>query len=166
MPCNSARWTGHAWLTSTLNVDEGGVRLLVLAATAAMLGLALALPQAFGDDAILFAFSFLTVRVLHVGLYAHAGKDDHDLLRALLRIAPTELLAALLLVAAAFLSGDWRIGAWVVALAVDYFGPAVVPLNGWRIAPEHFAERYGLVVMVDGYTRDAEIQVISRRRFR
>jgi low temperature requirement protein LtrA len=33
-------WTGYAWLTSTLNVDEGGVRLLVLAGTAAMLGLA------------------------------------------------------------------------------------------------------------------------------
>ena len=42
-------WTGYAWLTSTLNVDEGGVRLLVLAATAAMLGLALALPQALGE---------------------------------------------------------------------------------------------------------------------
>jgi low temperature requirement protein LtrA len=140
--------TGYAWLTSTLNVDEGGVRLLVLAATAAMLGLALALPQAFGDDAILFGISFLAVRVLHVGLYAHAGKDDPDLLRALLRIAPTEILGALLLLAAAFLSGDWRIGVWVVALAVDYLGPAVVPLHGWRIAPEHFAERYGLVVLI------------------
>jgi low temperature requirement protein LtrA len=50
-------WTGYAWLTSTLNVDEGGVRLLMLTASAAMLGLALALPQAFGDDAILFGLA-------------------------------------------------------------------------------------------------------------
>ena len=141
-------WTGYAWLTSTLDVDEGGVRLLVLAATAAMLGLALALPQAFGDDAILFGISFFAVRVLHVGLYAYAGKDDPDLLHALLRIAPTELIGALLLLAAAFLSGDWRIGVWILALAIDYLGPAVVPLHGWRIAPEHFAERYGLVVLI------------------
>ena len=35
-----------------------------------------------------------------------------------------------------------------MALAVDYLGPAVVPLHGWRIAPEHFAERYGLVVLI------------------
>jgi low temperature requirement protein LtrA len=92
-----------------------------------MLGLALALPQAFGDDAILFGLSFLAVRVLHVGLYAYAGKDDPDLLRALLRVAPTEILGALLLVGAAFLSGDWRIGVWVLALAVDYLdlGPLV-----------------------------------------
>jgi low temperature requirement protein LtrA len=141
-------WTGYAWLTSTLNVDEGGVRLLMLAATTAMLGLALALPQAFGDDAILFGLSFLAVRALHVVLYAYAGRDDPDLLRALLRVAPTEVIGALLLVAAAFLSGDWRIRVWVLALAVDYLGPAVVPLHGWRIAPEHFAERYGLVVLI------------------
>jgi low temperature requirement protein LtrA len=113
-----------------------------------MVGLALALPQAFGDDAILFGLSFLAVRVLHVGLYAYAGRDDPDLLRALVRVAPTELIGAVLLLAAAFLSGDWRIAIWVVALAVDYLGPAVVPLHGWRIAPEHFAERYGLVVLI------------------
>jgi low temperature requirement protein LtrA len=35
-----------------------------------------------------------------------------------------------------------------VALVVDYLGPAVVPLHGWRIAPEHFAERYALVVLI------------------
>jgi low temperature requirement protein LtrA len=122
--------------------------MLMLTASAAMLGLALALPQAFGDDAILFGLSFLAVRVLHLGLYAHAGKDDPDLLRALLRIAPTEAVGALLLLAAAFLSGDWRIGVWVLALSIDYLGPAVVPLHGWRIAPDHFAERYGLVVLI------------------
>lgn len=44
-----------------------------------------------------------------VGLYAHAGMEDPELLRALLRIAPTELLGAVLLLGAAFLSGDWCI---------------------------------------------------------
>src|SRR5690348_5040582 len=37
-------WTGYAWLTSTLDVDEGGVRLAMLAAMTAMLGVALAVP--------------------------------------------------------------------------------------------------------------------------
>src|SRR3954453_8356336 len=40
-------WTGYAWLTSTLDVDEGGVRLAMLAATITMLGVALAVPGAF-----------------------------------------------------------------------------------------------------------------------
>ncbi len=37
-------WTGYAWLTSAIDVDEGGVRLAMLAAMIAMLGVALAVP--------------------------------------------------------------------------------------------------------------------------
>ena len=141
-------WTGYAWLTSTLDVDEGGVRLVMLASMATMLVVALALPGAFGDDAVLFAVAFLLVRVFHVVLYAHAGRDDPDLFGALVRLAPTELTAASLLVLAGFLAGNARIGVWVVALAIDYLGPAIVTLRGWRIAPAHFAERHGLIVLI------------------
>jgi low temperature requirement protein LtrA len=141
-------WTGYAWLTSTLDVDEGIVRLVMLASAGTMLGVALAVPGAFGDDALLFGFSYLLVRVFHLVLYADAGRGDPELLGALLRVAPTELIGAALLVAAGFLSGDARIAAWVAALAIDYGGPAVVALRGWRIAPEHFAERHGLIVLI------------------
>ena len=141
-------WTGYAWLTSTLNVDEGGVRLVMLAAMGTMLGVALAVPGAFGDDAALFGFAFLVVRVLHLVLYANVARGDPDLLAALLRVVPTELLGAVLLVVAAFVGGDARIAIWMLALAIDYVGPAVVALRGWRIAPEHFAERHGLIVLI------------------
>src|SRR5215471_15105186 len=111
-------WTAYAWLTSTLDVDEGGVRLVMLAAMTAMLGVALAVPGAFGDDAVLFGFSYLLVRVFHLVLYANAGRDDPDLLGALLRIAPTELIGALLIVVAGFLGGGLRIAVWALALAI------------------------------------------------
>jgi low temperature requirement protein LtrA len=136
------------WLTSTLDVDEGGVRLAMLAAMTTMLGVALAVPGAFGDDAVLFGFSYLLVRIFHLVLYVNAVRDDPDRLDALLRIAPTELVGALLLVAAAFLSGDARVAVWLVALAIDYGGPVMVAVDGWRIAPEHFAERHALVVLI------------------
>lgn len=141
-------WSGYAWLTSTVDVDEGGVRLAMIGAMATMLGVALAVPGAFEDDALLFAVAFLVVRILHLVLYAIAARDDPDLLGALLRLVPTELLGASLLVLAAFVDGDARITLWVVALAVDYFGPTVLDLRGWRIAPEHFAERHGLIVLI------------------
>jgi low temperature requirement protein LtrA len=141
-------WTGYAWFTSTLDVDEGVVRLAMLAAMTAMLGVALAVPEAFGGDALLFGFSYLLVRVFHIVLYANAGRDDPDLLRALLRLAPAELIGASLIVVAGFLHGEGRIAFWVLALAVDYSGPAFVALRGWRIAPEHFAERHGLIVLI------------------
>jgi len=141
-------WTGYAWFTSTLDVDEGGVRLAMLAAMAAVLFVALAVPGAFGDDAVLFGLAYFVVRAIHLVLYANVSRDDPDLRGALLRIVPSELLGASLLVVAAFLDGDARIAMWVVALAVDYLGPAFTNLEGWRIAPEHFAERHGLVILI------------------
>ncbi len=142
-------WTGYAWLTSTIDVDEGGVRLVMLTSMAMLLGVALAVPAAFGKDALLFGVSFLAVRVLHLVLYARVGRHDSDLRRALLRVAPTELVGASLLVAAAFVDGDVRVGVWVLAVAIDYLGPTVLGLGeGWRVAPEHFAERHGLVVLI------------------
>ena len=93
-------WTGYAWLTSTMDVDEGGVRLAVLTSMGAMLVAALAVPHAFGDHGVLFGVAYLLVRVLHVVLYAIVGRDDPDLLGAVLRFAPTAIAGASLLVLA------------------------------------------------------------------
>jgi hypothetical protein len=55
-------WSVYAWLTSAMDVDEGGVRLTMLAAMAAMLVVALAVPGAFGGEAVLFGVAYLLVR--------------------------------------------------------------------------------------------------------
>jgi low temperature requirement protein LtrA len=130
-------------------VDEGGVRLTMLTSMGAMLGVALAVPGAFGDDAVLFAVAYLLVRVLHLVLASIVAREDPDRRSALLRYAPTATLGPSLLVLGAFLEGDARVAVWVVALAVDYLGPALVgPGRGWRVAPEHFAERHGLIILI------------------
>jgi low temperature requirement protein LtrA len=142
-------WNSYAWLTSTMNVDEGGVRLAMLGAMGAMLVVALAVPGAFGDDALLFGLAYLVVRLLHLVLSVIVGRDDPDRLSALLRFAPTAIAGAVLLVLASFVHGDARIAVWVIALAVDYFGPAVIGMGrGWTFAPEHFAERFGLIILI------------------
>ena len=142
-------WTGYAWLTSTMDVDEGGVRLAMLASMGAMLFAALAAPAAFTHDAVLFGVSYLLVRLLHVVLYAIVGRDDPDLLGAVLRFAPTAIVGASLIVVAGFFHGDERVAIWLIALAIDYVGPAIIgPGRGWHIAPEHFAERHGLIVLI------------------
>jgi low temperature requirement protein LtrA len=142
-------WTGYAWLTSATDIDEGGVRLVMLASMGAMLVVALAVPGAFGDDAVLFGAAYLLVRVLHLVLSAIVARDDPDRRGALLRFAPTATFGALLLVLAGFLEGSERIVVWMVALAIDYLGPALIGVGrGWRVAPEHFAERHGLIILI------------------
>ncbi|MGZ8694810.1 MAG: low temperature requirement protein A, partial [Gaiellaceae bacterium] len=47
-------WTAYAWLTGTVDPEEGVVRLSIFGAMGAMLLASLAVPHAFGDDAWLF----------------------------------------------------------------------------------------------------------------
>ena len=54
-------WTGYAWLTNILEPEEGVVRAGVFGAMIAMLVAAIAVPGAFGAEAILFGSAFLLV---------------------------------------------------------------------------------------------------------
>jgi low temperature requirement protein LtrA len=142
-------WAAYAWLTNTVDSDEGLVRIAMLAAMAAMLIVSLAVPHAFDEDGVLFALAYMAVRLLHIALYALAGKDDPDLLGAVLRLAPTAVLGPSLLIFAGFLDGREQVAVWILALALDYLGPAVIGRGrGWRVSVEHFAERHGLIVLI------------------
>jgi low temperature requirement protein LtrA len=142
-------WNGYAWLTSAMDVDEGGVRLAMLAAMVAMLIVALAVPGAFGGNDLLFAVAYFLVRVLHLLLSAIVGRDDPDRRGALFRFAPTAVAGAVLLLAASFLDGDDRVAMWILALAIDFLGPVIIGMGrGWGVAPVHFAERYGLIILI------------------
>src|SRR5206468_1721929 len=128
--------------------EEGAVRLAVLAAIAAMLIVSLAAPGAFGRDGVLFAVAYFVVRIFHLVLYAIAGRGDRDLLRAVVRIVPAATLGPALLVVAGFLNGAGQLACWGAALAIDYLGVLVGHMRGWRVSPEHFVERFGLIVII------------------
>src|SRR5918996_1067831 len=141
-------WAAYAWLTNTLNPEEGAVRLAVFGAMAAMLIVSLATPNAFGTDGVAFGVAYFIVRALHLVLYAIAGWGDRDLLRAVVRIVPTAILGPALLVIGGFLDGTAQLALWGAALAIDYLGVLVGHMRGWRVSPEHFVERHGLVVII------------------
>src|SRR5687768_14192814 len=109
-------WTGYAWLTNALEPEEGLVRAAMFASMAAMLVVALAVPEAFGEDAVLFGVAYLTVRVLQLGLYAMAAKRDPDLLASMLRLLLPTTFAAVVIVVAGFFDGRAQIVLWIVAL--------------------------------------------------
>jgi low temperature requirement protein LtrA len=141
-------WAAYAWLTNTVDVDEGAVRLAMFGAMAAMLIASLAVPEAFGDDALVFACAYAAVRAAHIVLYGLAGRDDPDLIAAIARFTPTSALGAGLLVAAAFVDGAAQASLWAVALAIDLAGPYLGGARGWHLSPGHFAERHALIVII------------------
>jgi low temperature requirement protein LtrA len=141
-------WAAYAWLTNTLNPEEGGVRLAVFCSIAAMLIVSLAAPTAFGQGGLVFGVAYFVVRALHLVLYAIAGRGDRELLAAVLRIVPGAVLGPAFLVIAALADEPAKLALWGVALAVDYGGVLIGRMSGWRVSPEHFVERHGLVVII------------------
>src|SRR5918999_2830080 len=69
-------WVGYSWLTSVVDPEEGVVRIAMFAAMAALLVAALCVPQAFGDEALLFACAYAAVRGAHIVLFLVASRDD------------------------------------------------------------------------------------------
>ena len=141
-------WTGFAWLTNMLEPEEGLVRAGMFGGMAAMLVAALAVPQAFGSDAVLFGIAYVLVRLVNLALYAIAGKRDPAFLHTLARFGPTAVVGPLIILAAGFVDGGARIALWVIAIVTVYSGPLIDRGRGWRISPAHFAERYGLIVII------------------
>ena len=141
-------WSAYAWLTNTLDPEEGGVRMAMFAAISAMLIASLAAPRAFGHDATTFAIAYLIVRALHLVLYAKAGRGDRELLDAVLRILPSVFLSAVLLLVASPLNGTAKLLCWAAAAAVDYLGPLIGHMRGWRLSPRHFVERFGQIILI------------------
>jgi low temperature requirement protein LtrA len=113
-------WTGYAWLTNVLEPEEGAVRAGMFGAMVAMLIAAIAVPGAFGPDALLFGVAFLVVRLLNLLLDAIAGRRNPDLRRALVRFAPSAALAPVIILVAGFVDGPAQVTLWIIALVVLY----------------------------------------------
>lgn len=141
-------WTTYAWLTSVVDPEEGAVRIALIAAMAALLLVALCVPQAFDDRALEFALAYSAVRIGHIALFVLASRDDPDLRRSVLGIAVGTFLACGLLIGGALLDTGPQIVLWTIALAIDVGEPYFASAAGWRLVPLHFAERHGLIVIV------------------
>jgi low temperature requirement protein LtrA len=141
-------WVGYAWLTSVVDPEEGAVRLVMFAAIAAFLVCALAVPGAFGDEALTFAIAYGAVGVAHIALFFIASRNEPALRRSVLGLAASRGVGLALLVAGALASGTGRELLWLVALVVDVAGPFFFGSAGWQLMPAHFAERHGLIVII------------------
>ena len=141
-------WVGYAWLTSVVDPEEGAVRIAIFAAMAALLVVALCVPEAFGESGLLLAGAYAFVRIGQVVLFAVASRDDDRLRQSVTALAVSTALGVGLLVTAAFTDG-WLQGViWGVALLLDMGGPYLFRAEGWKLVPTHFAERHGLIVII------------------
>jgi low temperature requirement protein LtrA len=141
-------WTGYSWLTSVIDPEEGAVRLVMFGAMAALLLVSLCVPEAFGSLALAFALIYGVVRIAHIALFMLASPEDDALRHSVLGLAASTMVAVALLVSASLFDGIVQGALWALALALDMGGPYLFGSEGWKLAPEHFAERHGLIVII------------------
>jgi low temperature requirement protein LtrA len=151
-------WNYTTWVTNELDLESVLVRLLLIGIMLASLLLAVAIPDAFGDRALLFAGSYVAIQVgRHVFLtFAAAAPRTIERERAG-RILTWFVAAGALWIAGGIAAAPARPALWAAALALDYAAPLVlywVPgrsrLSGdtWEVGTEHFAERFQLFMII------------------
>jgi len=142
-------WSGYTWLTSTVDPELGLPRLVMFAAMGAMLLVALATPGAFTDDGVLWGLGYLAVRLLHAALFALAARGDPHLGRVVLSLVRSLVPGAgLIILASAAFDGGVRDALWVLAVILDYGLVLAAGAEGWHVHAKHFAERFGLVMII------------------
>ena len=137
----------YAWLTNTRTPDRTPERLLLLLGMAGFLVVGLAIRNGFGhsrsaSSGIFLGLGYLVVVCVHGGLYYRVNRN-------IVRVLPVNLASALLVLVAGLTSGVADYLLWTAALAVVVLSPLVVRVRGrFDIAPAHFAERHGALVIV------------------
>ncbi|MEV0462155.1 low temperature requirement protein A [Nocardia tengchongensis] len=148
-------WIGYSWLGNVIKADEGIARVAMFVAMGAVFIIALTIPEAFHDlpggwyGPLVFVIAYLIVRLTHLVVFWMASAHDAQLRRQVIRWAAGSLsVASVLLVAGAATTGAAQLGLWLAALVWD-MGWTFFAGNEWRLySPSHFAERYGLIVII------------------
>jgi low temperature requirement protein LtrA len=142
-------WVGYSWLTSVVDPEEGAVRGAMFAAMAALLIVSLCVPRAFGEEALVFALAYGVVRAGHIALFTIASRDDDALRHSVNGLAVGTAVGVTLLAVSSAFDGVAQGAIWALALALDVSAPYFfIDPSGWKLAPGHFAERHGLILIV------------------
>ena len=145
-------WSAFVWAANAQDSDATSLRLALLLATAFIFLAGLAVPDALTSKGLLFAISYAVVRLIHLALYADASRRGNASWSAIAGFGVTVLIGMGLLIIGAALHGSARIALWAAAVAIDYAGPAWLTRERLRglqqVAVAHFAERYGLFVII------------------
>ena len=141
---------GYAWLTNHVPPRRVSQKLLLFAGMAGFLVAAVGMPRAFDGTGIVFGLGYLVVICVHLLLFTQS-----DALAGVLRLAPFNVGAALLVLAAGFVEGPTVYVLWVAAFVLMAVIPYFIPRYSWvggassfHVAAEHFVERHGLLVLV------------------
>jgi low temperature requirement protein LtrA len=142
-------YAGYAWLTNSVSTREVRQRAVLLGGMAGYLALALAVPDAFGGSGLAFGVGYFIVVSVHASLFIWTASKQSS--RAFLGIAPYNLFNATLVLVGGAVGGTAQAVLWTMAAVLEWATPWIgnrASQSSFVIAPAHFVERHGLVVII------------------
>ncbi|TQS41021.1 low temperature requirement protein A [Cryptosporangium phraense] len=131
---------GYVWLANAVAPDRLVRRLLMLLGMAGFLLIALGIPS----SVTLFGLGYLVVVLVHTGLFMRSANTSS--VAGIFRIAPFNLVSAVLLLVAGFVGYEYVF--WTIALVLLAATPFLAPVRLFRVQVAHFVERYGLLLII------------------
>ncbi|MGY4644692.1 low temperature requirement protein A [Cellulomonas sp. URHB0016] len=150
-------WIDTTWVTNWLDPDRVPVRAMLIVLMLLGLLMSSAIPEAFGDKALLFAVPYVLVQVGRTVFTTWAmGRYWPDNARNFVRITVWLCVSGAFWVAGALVD-EARMALWLVAALIDVAGPRAlfwVPWMGptdpttWEVRSSHMAERVSLFIII------------------
>jgi low temperature requirement protein LtrA len=150
-------WIYTTWMANWFDPSSSAVRGVLTAVMLGSLLMAAALPEAFGERALLFAASYVALQVGRNAAAAWLLKRRHRLRDVFERLVVWSVGSGVLWLAGAALDGDQRLLLWIPALALELAAPAAgywLPGRGraatsdYDIEGMHFVERCQVFIII------------------
>ncbi|WP_202912216.1 low temperature requirement protein A [Nesterenkonia muleiensis] len=149
-------WNYSAWAMNWINPQSAPGRILMMVLMALGLGIALVLPDAFGDSGLVFAGLYVTSQVLRPTFMVVCFRGT-ILGRNYRNLLVWSATAGIFWITGALLEADARLVVWALAVGVDYLAPRLdfrvpglgsAPMGDWDTNAEHLGERNRLVFII------------------
>ncbi len=142
-------WSQFTWTLNGINVADRRVHVAVLVATVLAFFMAEGLPDAYTAEGEWFSVPFALMMTIGLALYWWGLGDEPEHQRALVTYLPLAAVGGIAAGVTGFLpdgAQEWGYGATIVLFVVA----GIVSALGtpFHIYPRHFAERYGLIVII------------------
>jgi low temperature requirement protein LtrA len=150
-------WIYTTWMANWFDPASPAVRGVLTAVMLGSLLMAAALPEAFGEQGLLFAASYVALQVGRNAAAAWLLHRRHRLRDVFERLVVWSAAAGVLWLAGAALDSDQRLVLWIPALALELAAPAVgywLPGRGraattdYDIEGGHFVERCQVFILI------------------
>jgi low temperature requirement protein LtrA len=151
-------WMYTTWMTNWFDPAHLSVRLVLIFSMLAAFLMAIAIPEAFGSRAVLFAGGYVALQLVRNTFIVLATDDSEPLHASWVRMWIGSIwVGAVWLLGAIVPDEHARVTIWLAALVLDYGGPLAgfwapglgrTAATEWELEHGHFVERFQLFVLI------------------